>query len=456
MTQQLESASRKISDGRLLLRGLALLLGAVLLSAAAIAKSEGFFANRVEVFALLNNVGDGLPSGSDVKFRGALVGTVEGVRPASQHRPNEILLSLDPHFADAIPATVTARVVPSNVFAVSSIQLVDNGPGPMLEPGAEIRQDDSLATVQFQTALTKLRDVMGAIGRPGSRDSVGVLAAVAEATSGRGDELSHAGAGANRIVREMNAVIADDGSEPTLQTLSEALQGLQTAAPDLLEAVHRAAVPMRTVAEQREELMSFLSAGHSTFGTVGEAFENNTDRMIVITTQMTPVLGVLADGGKEFAPMVTRIKDVTDRFFTHVWKPDRNVAVGKFLLVITPNKMYTRQDCPRYGDLEGPSCHTAPLTADPPVLPRNLQPGNYPVAPQMSGGNVGSVGSPQERAQLSEILGPEPNPASELLLGPVLRGTTVQVVPDPEAAAPGPVPPPGPLPAEAPAPGVGP
>ncbi|CAJ1510728.1 MlaD family protein [[Mycobacterium] burgundiense] len=458
MMQKLESAARQISDGRLLLRGLALLLGAALLSAAAIAKSEGFFSSRVEVFALLNNVGDGLPSGSDVKFRGALVGTVEGVRPASEDRPNEIRLSLDPHFAPGIPATVTARVVPSNVFAVSSIQLVDNGPGPKLAPGAAISQDDSLATVQFQTALTKLRDVMAAAGRPGSGDNVGVLAAVAQATNGRGDELSQAGGGANRIVKELNAVIADDGTESQLQVLSEALQGLQTAAPDLLEAVHQAAVPMRTVAEKREELLSFLSAGNTTFGTVGEAFENNTDRMIVITTQMSPVLGVLADGGKEFAPMVTRINTVTNRFFDHVWKPDRNLAVGKFLLVLTPNKMYTRQDCPRYGKLEGPSCHTAPVTADPPVLPHSLHPRNYPVAPQMSGGNVGSVGSPQERAQLSEILGPEPNSASELLLGPVVRGTTVQIIPDPSAPAPGP-----PLPAEAappassaPASGVGP
>src|SRR5690606_34031859 len=51
----------------------------------------------------------------------------------------------------------------------------------------------------------------------------------AEATSGRGDELSHAGGGANRIVRELNAVIADDGTEPTLQTLSAALNAAATA-----------------------------------------------------------------------------------------------------------------------------------------------------------------------------------------------------------------------------------
>ena len=204
---------------------------------------------------------------------------------------------------------------------------------------------------------------------------------------------------------------------------------------------------MRTVAEKRQELASFLSAGITTFGTMAEAFENNIDRIIVITTQLSPVVGVLADGGGEFAPMVTRINDVTNRFFAHVWHSDRQKAVGKFMLVFTPNKMYTRQDCPRYGSLEGPSCKSAPLTADPPVLPRNFDPS------QMPGGNVGPVGSPEERAQMAELLGPDTNAASELLLGPVARGNTVTVIPDPAAPPPGP-----PLPAEAgaPAPGVGP
>ncbi|MDA4108146.1 mammalian cell entry protein [Mycobacterium holsaticum DSM 44478] len=445
VTQSFESATNPVSDSRLLLRGIALLLGTVLLAAAAIAKSEGAFSNRVEVVALLANVGDGLPRGSDVKFRGALVGTVEGVTPSIDGGDNEVDLTLDPHFAHAIPASVTARVVPGNVFAVSSVQLVDNGSGPALKPGSQIRQDDSLATVQFQTALSKLRDVLAAAGRPGSTDTVGVLAAVAEATSGRGDELERAGSGANRIVDQLNRIIADDGTEATLAVLSEALQGLEDSAPDLLDAVHSAVVPMRTFAEKRQELTTFLSAGHATFGEVGTSFENNTDQMIVITTQMSPVMGVMADGSGAFAPIVTRINDLTNRFFEHVWHEDKKMAVGKFMLVLTPNRMYTRQDCPRYGALEGPSCRTAPLTADPPVLPRQLDPRNY----QPPGGNVGPVGSPQERAELSELLGPQPNAAAELLLGPVLRGSTVHIVPDPSAAAP----PGSPLPAEAAHPG---
>ncbi|HEY9267395.1 MAG TPA: MlaD family protein, partial [Mycobacterium sp.] len=198
MVQKFESAAKEVSNKRLLLRGVALLVGTVLLAAVAIAKSEGAFAGHMQVVALLDDVGDGLPRGSDVKFRGALVGRVDGVDPALDGGTYTIALTLDPHFAQAIPATVTARVVPGNVFAVSSIQLVDNGPGPALRTGSEIVQDQSLATVQFQTALTKLRDVLKAAGRGGSDDTVGVLAAVAEATNGRGDELTHAGGGAKR------------------------------------------------------------------------------------------------------------------------------------------------------------------------------------------------------------------------------------------------------------------
>lgn len=448
MVANFESAAREISRAKLLVRGVALLAVTVLLSALAIAKSEGVFSGHMQVVALLDDVGDGLPQGSDVKFRGALVGRVEGVQPAVDGGANVVAVMLDPHFAHDIPATVTARVVPGNVFAVSSIQLVDNGPAPALRSGSEITQDQSLATVQFQTALTKLRNVLGAVGRPGSDETVGVLAAVATATSGRGDELTHAGSGARRIVDELNAVMAPGEATPTLEVLSDALQGLQSSAPELLEAVHQAVVPMRTVAEKRQELADFLSAGHTTFGTMGTAFENHTDRMIVITTGLSPVLGVFADGGAEFPKIVSRINNLSQKFFDEVWNEERKHGTGKFMLVFTPNRMYTRQDCPRYGDLEGPSCKTAPLTADVPALAPMMDPRSYPHPRPQPGGNVGPVGSAEERAAMAELLGPEPNPASELLLGPVVRGNSVQIVPDPAgpplpAEAPGPVPPGG-------------
>ena len=448
MAQRLESAGKEISTSRLFLRGVVLLVAAALLTAFAVAKSEGVFSRWVGVTVLLTNVGDGLPAKSDVKFRGALVGVVDDVTPATGGQPNTVRVSLDPQFVSMIPATVTARVVPSNVFAVSSIQLIDNGAATPLHGGAEIFEDHSLATVQFQTALTKLRDIVAAASRPAQNNTLGILAAVAEATDRRGSSIAAAGAGAKRIAHELNSVMTSDGTPSTLGTLSDALQGLQTAAPDLLDTLHQAIVPMRTIAAKRDDLANFLSAGLNTLSTAATAFENNTDHLIVITTQLSPVLGVIADGGNQLAPIGSRIENASNRFMEEVWKPGRNVALGKFIVVFTPNRMYTRQDCPRYGQMEGPSCRTAPETADPPAMPQGLDPRNYSVPPEVAGGNVGSVGSPEERQQLQQILGPDTNPASELLLGPVARGNTIQLVPDQ-----GSPPDPGlPLPAEAPGP----
>jgi hypothetical protein len=52
-----------------------------------------------------------------------------------------------------------------------------------------------------------------------------------------------------------------------------------------------------------------------------------------------------------------------------------------------------------------------------------------PSAPQAApiGGNVGPVGSSQEKNQLGFITGARANAATELLLGPLVRGSTVQL-----------------------------
>lgn len=85
--------------------------------------------------------------------------------PASNGQPNFVHINLKPQYAKSIPSTATARVVPSNVFAVSSVQLVDRGPGAPIRAGAHIAEDTQLPTVLFQTTVSKLRDVLVATGR---------------------------------------------------------------------------------------------------------------------------------------------------------------------------------------------------------------------------------------------------------------------------------------------------
>ena len=67
-----------------------------------------------------------------------------------------------------------------------------------------------------------------------------------------------------------------------------------------------------------------------------------------------------------------------------------------------------------------PPAPVAPKPGDPPapLLPAEVAPASW-------GGSVGPVGSAQERNQLSVITGRPATAATQLLLGPIARGTTV-------------------------------
>jgi hypothetical protein len=299
-----------------------------------------------------------------------------------------------------------------------------------------------------------------------------------------------------------------------VSALVDAARGLAQTAPDLLDALHQAVEPMQTFAQTRGQLVSLLSGAEDTVGTTQTSFSNHIDQLIQITTDFTPVLGVLAMKSNNFVPGVAKLDNLANKFMEEVWVPGRDVGNMRAMLTFTPSSTYTRADCPHYGDLKGPSCFTAPLIPVRPDLPEVLLPQNYqppkdlapppgtvigpdgnlvavgpplingppnltdpnpplapgitpsppvpgsanpdnptngqPVAPPNApwvapvapkgpwipqssyrafGGNVGPVGSQYERNMLSVITGTPATPATELLLGPVARGTTVSLAP---------------------------
>ncbi|UGT61282.1 MlaD family protein [Nocardia asteroides] len=413
MSVLFEKDGRGPSGTALLLRGLVLVLATALVVALLLLKSTGRFDEKLEVTAVLAQLGDGLPTRSDVKFRGMLVGIVAGVTPAVGDAGNRVLLQLDPVAAQGIPSTVTARVVPSNVFAVSSVQLVDNGPGPAIGPDTEITQDTSLSTVQLQTALTKLREIIASTARIGTGNTVGILATVARATDRRGADLVEAGAQLNRITTEFDALLTPDGGPPTLTMVAEAVRGLNTSAPDLLDALHHAVLPMRTLAEQDAQLAGLLGAGNATFGTLAGSLDRRTDQIVDVTQKMGPVIDIFAEGSPAFGPITARIKRLSELWFSEFWNADNPRGRGKFQFRFTPHTPYTRADCPRYGDIAAPSCSTAP--ADIPIepVPAALDPANQPAAPELP---------PEIRDLIERALQGNPTGAESLLAPLVADG----------------------------------
>ncbi|MET7770038.1 MlaD family protein [Nocardia sp. NPDC005366] len=424
-----ESDDRDLTTAKLVLRGIAFAVLAAAVIAAGIVRSRGGFEDSVPVIAVMTDVGDGLPSKSDVKYRGVLVGMVSEVLPASRDEPTKVLIDLKPQHAQGIPNTVTARVVPSNVFAVPSIQLVDNGAGPPLRAGAEIHEDRGLATVQLQTSLTALSRIAAAAGRSRTDPTVGILETVQRATSGKGADAVRAGAQLERIVLAMSDLTTADGSPSTIAVLTEALDGLRTSSPDLLAAVNEAVVPMRAMAAEKTRFAELVSGGLVTTGTVAEAMNNNTDTIVGMTSDFGPLLGVLGPGSQNFTQMSISERRLTENVSTVLWRGDSQSAVPKIIVEFTPHKQYTREDCPRYYELAGPSCLTGP--PGPGVIGTAE---TRPRTPSTTAGDREPWGSAQDLAHIAEILGVQPDALSTVLLGPLLRGNDVRVTPAPENA----------------------
>jgi hypothetical protein len=372
------------------------------------------------------------------------------------------------------------------------VQLVDNGRGSgPLRPGAVVQEDKTLPTVLFQNVLAKLRQLVAVVAIKPDSNSVGLLAALGQATRGRGQQLTDSGHQLNEILAQLNTVVSPDETGPsTLSALTAAADGLRRASPELFDALDSSIRPMRTVVEKRWQLAEFLSGGLRTTGTLGDAFDHQTDRMIAISTELAPTLGVIADHAGEFHGISTRLQVFANKLYDQAWDPNKNQLIIKAVVGFTPTRSYVRADCPRYGALEGPSCRTAPETPTAPELipalgsvgypptpglsenrpnvapPRGSMPG-YPqgppapapprevlpplppgaaqlpgsppgpppakVRPQsvVIGGNVGPVGSLQEKDQLGRIVGGQANAATELLLGPLTRGSTARIALDP-------------------------
>ncbi|MUL63888.1 mammalian cell entry protein [Mycobacterium sp. CBMA 234] len=385
---------RGSTDRKLGVIGLCFAVVASIAAVLMVVKSQGKLDDFIRVDLKLINIGDGLPERSDVKFRGVIVGMVSSVTPSQHGQPNVVHVDIQPQFAPQIPDSVTARVVPANLFAVSAVQLVQNGNGARpIRTGDVVMEDQTLPTVLFQNVLAKLRQLLKAVGQSPDANNVGVFAAISEATHGRGQKLTDAGHDLNAVMQQLNSVVKSDDSGPTtLSALKNAADSLRAVSPDLFAALDSSVKPMRTFAEKRSQLTNFLTGGLKTTGTLGDAFEHQIDRMIQVSTGLTPGLGVLADHAGEFHGVSTRLQALANKVYDEGLDQDTGLVIWKAVISMNPSRQYTRADCPRYGAMEGPSCQTAPETPTAPDLKPGLAsmgvavppgvPENYPnVAP---------------------------------------------------------------------------
>ncbi|WP_458691023.1 MCE family protein [Nocardia tengchongensis] len=428
-----DPTGRGPSGRQLLLAGIALIVVIVTVTTLLLLRYGGVFTAKVPVVAELNSTGDGLPAGSDVKFRGLTVGRVHSSGIAAAGDVQRVAIDLKPEYADGVPATVTARVVPANIFAVTSIELIDNGPGAPLRGGAVIRPDNSAKTVALQSALTTFRNVLTKV------DPVKlghILASLSDALNG---SARMPGSTLERLDRWLTAV-DQVGIGADLQNFTTAAAGLDHSAPELLDLLNQSVTTARTISERRDKLTALLTSAGNTVDTLNGLFARNPDTGKDLVGGLADTFGALAAQPDALPQTMVNFADTLRRLSSTFagsgdghpkwqWSVDLSLA---------PFRPYTRADCPRYGQLAGPSCDTAPQVSDPgsppaqwqslmaaPSLPAGAIPGLPAVPGLVPGVQPAGLRGP---AGVTALLGRQPNATQLLLLGAALTGGSVHQV----------------------------
>ncbi|MCM6777016.1 MCE family protein [Nocardia sp. CDC159] len=356
---------------QLLIAGLCGLVVFALALTFLMARYKGAILNpKVDVTANMTTTGDGLPAEADVKFRGVLVGTVKGVSVAAKGELQQVRIEMNPEYVDDIPANVTARVVPSNLFAVTSVELVYNGPDTAsLRAGAQIPEDRSEGTIALQDTLTTVRRILNKIdpvqlGR--------VLSTLSYALDGSGRVPGSTVERLDNWLTHVRAAVPN--VDQTLADFSSSFHALNASAPELMGVLADSVKTAQTISDKRAELVGLLTGTSGTVDRVNALFARNPDVGKEVTAGTSAMFGAISDNPDAIPQAIANLNNsIRALSTTFHWGPGKQM-VWNAGLTLTPYKPYDRSDCPRYGELAAPSCATAPLEATLPPLPDAMKP----------------------------------------------------------------------------------
>lgn len=370
-----------------------------------------------EVSAVIPASAGALRVGSSVQYRGVVVGSVANIEagPAS----STVALAIDEgSFAD-IPSTTQVRLMPRNIFGDFFVDLVQPDGlmrGSALTPGTELSADQSEVAVQLYQSISRIYSLVSSLD---PADINAALTSVSDALSGKGSQFG----------QSLDAVhTALVGAPPVIDHLGDDLDDiavlagqLERSAPDLLATLENSITISKTLVEKSDGFAALLAAGTRSASASATMIGDNLDRMIT-----------LVDDSDSLTAAVTSRPDQITTFYTGLRSLTVNLppalAHGPWLstdlkLSVRDLYPYRATDCPRY---DGPENTDGPKDTADAAGP------NCPAVPTTFGGTVGPVGSSPEQALISALTQSGPSAPTQggtaldtLLLGPVLRGTTV-------------------------------
>lgn len=422
------------------LYGVVFLLVLALLLGLSVAMYQERFTPVVMVTLKTDRVGNQLQEQSDVKVRGLVVGEVRRIVHTGDGA--DVELALRPDQVGAIPANVSARLLPKTLFGERYVDLVvpASPSRTALREGSVIPQDRTAVAIELEQVFTNLLPLLRTV-KPAQLATT--LNAMATALEGRGQALGD------------NLVLADRyfaAFNPNLPVLQQDISGLAdvasiyaAAAPDLLSMARDLAVTSSTLAQKQASYAGFLAATTGLARTATSVLSENADRIIRVGRVSRPTLQVLQRYSPIYACFAQGLVG---------WLPRINQAFGADSLHITlevvPQRpAYTPGEEPAWIANRPPDCKGLPATTGSQARPYtgdNIPDGTrdvsgtsgsaVPAALARSASFVdpssGEAGTPEEQAVTDALFAPVMGTAPEampdisnLLLGPIARGTQV-------------------------------
>lgn len=345
----------RFAGGRLGSAVLGLLFVMLLLGSSAVGIAYGFgvFSHSSTVTARLPTAGPALGPGSEVEYRGVLVGSLGKL----QREPTQAVLTMDidPGQLAHIPSGVTVRLVPRSVFGDLYVDLVP--PATVtghLHSGDVLAADTTTPSVELNEALDSGYQLLTAIQPSKLSETFG---AIATALDGRGQELGN-------LVSELATYTAEIAPH-TSQFLHDVVAGgtlsrqIAANSADLFRVLDDSVALTTTIHQDQSSLARLLNTGPVVADQTNRLLADNRQRLNTLVHQLAPVIRILGNNQHNLDLTVAGLKAFTVG-------AAKALGQGPYLRVAAAlssdfgrGKQYTAANCPHYGGMYGPNCKNA-------------------------------------------------------------------------------------------------
>lgn len=339
------------------LGGVAFLAVLALLIWLSVAVYQKKFVTVAMVTLYTTSVGNEMHPGAEVMVRGVQVGEVRQISADGDGARLE--LAIDPSQLPALPANVSAEMLPTTLFGERYVDLIvpAQPSAARLTSGSVIRQDRSADAIEVQQVLDDLLPLLAAT----QPDKLSLtLTAIAQGLQGNGKSLGQALVTLHAYLSKINPQLPQIDTD--ISKLAALARTYNRAAPTILQALDDFGVTGRTLATQRADVDALLANLTTASGDLTSFLHANSANAIRLAADSRSTLQILARYAPEFPCVLQQLADFV---------PAMNKALGagtgepglhvQVQVVPAPGK-YVPKDAPVYGDNLGPRCYSVPFT----------------------------------------------------------------------------------------------